>query len=70
MKKTFLSSFALVLAALSLQAQVAEPVRNAAERPSFSPVKVEQAASVAMPKRVRANASGELKAAFSVQGSS
>ena len=33
MKKTFLSSFALVLAALSLQAQVAEPVRNAAERP-------------------------------------
>ncbi len=70
MKKTFLSSFALVLAALSLQAQVAEPVRNAAERPSFSPVKVEQAASVAMPKRVRANVSGELKAAFSVQGAS
>ena len=70
MKKSFLSSFALVLAALSLQAQVAEPVRNAAERPSFSPVKVEQAASVAMPKRVRANVSGELKAAFSVQGAS
>ncbi|MDO4512242.1 MAG: PKD domain-containing protein [Bacteroidales bacterium] len=70
MRKTFLSSIALCLAALTVQAQVAEPARDAAQRPSFSPVKVEKAASVVMPKRVRAMASAELQAAFSVQGAS
>ena len=68
MRKFILSVFALVLAAATLQAQEAEPIRNAAERPAFSPVKVQQAASVAMPKRVRAHAAGALQAAFSVQG--
>ena len=68
MRKFILSVFALVLAAATLQAQVAEPIRNTAERPAFSPVKVQQAASVAMPKRVRAHAAGALQAAFSVQG--
>ena len=49
MRKFILSVFALVLAAATLQAQEAEPIRNAAERPAFSSVKVQQAASVAMP---------------------
>ncbi len=70
MRKVFLSAFAIALAALSVQAQVAEPVRNAAARPAFSSVKVARAASVSMPRRVRAQATGELKAAFSVQGAS
>ncbi|MGM9868047.1 MAG: PKD domain-containing protein [Sodaliphilus sp.] len=68
MRKFILSVFALVLAAASLQAQVAEPVRNAAERLSFAPVRVQKAAQVAMPQRVRAHAAGALQAAFSVQG--
>lgn len=68
MRKASLSIFALALASLSMQAQVAEPVLGGAVRPAFAPVEVGKAAVAAMPRRVRTAEAGELKAAFSVQG--